>query len=93
MSEEIRGPLNHFNTLPLQGSGKPLQAQRRVALREWGIEGQFRGFGPYLVNSEELPKIFDVVSGMLYLGRVTWWQCAACLGVEKGVRTDNLRGR
>lgn len=39
---------------------------------EWGIEGQFRGFVPYLVNSEEVSKIFDVISGMLYLGRVTW---------------------
>lgn len=73
MSEEVRGLFNHCSTLPPGGSRKPLQVQRGGWLlcvpSESGREGlrvSSWGLVLYLVDSEELSKIFDVVSGVLY---------------------------
>lgn len=50
-----------------------------------GVEDPFKGFVLHLVEDEEeeLGKIFNLVRGVLYLGRVAWGRRAAYLGVEK----------
>lgn len=50
-----------------------------------GVEDPFRGFVLHLVEDEEeeLVKVFNLVRGVLYLGRVAWGCRVACLGVER----------